>query len=238
MLVSIIIPVYNEKKCIKKILLKIDKIKKINKEIILVDDFSTDGTRDILAKNNNLYSKIIFLDRNYGKGYALRKGFAIAKGDIILIQDADLEYDPNDYNKLINPIINSKEKVVYGSRVLPGGLRNRPKTIDTIIRMMANYFLTFLSNLLNNQKLTDAHTCYKVFKRCLIKKIKLEEDGFNFCPEFTAKISQLGIKILEVPINYNGRTHKEGKKIYFIDGFRAIIAMLKYNVLYKIRKNY
>lgn len=238
MLVSIIIPVYNEKKCIKKILLKIDKIKKINKEIILVDDFSTDGTRDILAKNNNLYSKIIFLDRNYGKGYALRKGFAIAKGDIILIQDADLEYDPNDYNKLINPIINSKEKVVYGSRVLPGGLRNRPKTIDTIIRMMANYFLTFLSNLLNNQKLTDAHTCYKVFKRSLIKKIKLEEDGFNFCPEFTAKISQLGIKILEVPINYNGRTHKEGKKIYFIDGFRAIIAILKYNVLYKIRKNY
>jgi glycosyltransferase involved in cell wall biosynthesis len=238
LLVSIIIPVYNEKKCIKKILLKIDKIKKINKEIILVDDFSTDGTRDILAKNNNLYSKIIFLDRNYGKGYALRKGFAIAKGDIILIQDADLEYDPNDYNKLINPIINSKEKVVYGSRVLPGGLRNRPKTIDTIIRMMANYFLTFLSNLLNNQKLTDAHTCYKVFKRSLIKKIKLEEDGFNFCPEFTAKISQLGIKILEVPINYNGRTHKEGKKIYFIDGFRAIIAILKYNVLYKIRKNY
>ena len=236
MLVSIIIPVYNEKNFIKKILLKINKIQKINKEIILVDDFSTDGTRDILTKNKKLYSKIIFLDRNYGKGYALRKGFTIAKGDIILIQDADLEYDPQDYNKLINPIISSQEKVVYGSRVLPGGLRNRPKTIDTIIRMMANHFLTFLSNLSNNQKLTDAHTCYKVFKRNLLKKIKLEENGFNFCPEFTAKISHLGIKIAEVPINYNGRTHKEGKKIYFIDGFRAIIAILKYNLLFKYRK--
>ena len=236
MLVSIIIPVYNEKNFIKKILLKINKIQKINKEIILVDDFSTDGTRDILTKNKKLYSKIIFLDRNYGKGYALRKGFTIAKGDIILIQDADLEYDPQDYNKLINPIISSQEKVVYGSRVLPGGLRNRPKKIDTVIRMIANHFLTFLSNLLNNQKLTDAHTCYKVFRSNLLKKIKLEENGFNFCPEFTAKISQLGIKIIEVPINYNGRTHKEGKKIYFTDGLKAIIAILKYNLLYKSKK--
>jgi dolichol-phosphate mannosyltransferase len=236
LLISIIIPVYNEKNSIKKILLKINKNKKINKEIILVDDFSTDGTRYVLIKNKKLYSKIIFLDKNYGKGYALRKGFSIAKGDIILIQDADLEYDPKDYNKLINPIINLKTKVVYGSRVLPGGLRNRPKTIDTTIRMIANHFLTFLSNILNNQKLTDAHTCYKVFTSDLLKKIKLDENGFNFCPEFTAKISQLGIKILEVPINYNGRTHKEGKKIYFIDGFKAIIAILKYNLLYKYIK--
>ena len=236
MLISIIIPVYNEKNSIKKILLKINKNKKINKEIILVDDLSTDGTRDVLIKNKKLYSKIIFLDKNYGKGYALRKGFSIAKGDIILIQDADLEYDPKDYNKLINPIINLKTKVVYGSRVLPGGLRNRPKTIDTTIRMIANHFLTFLSNILNNQKLTDAHTCYKVFTSDLLKKIKLDENGFNFCPEFTAKISQLGIKILEVPINYNGRTHKEVKKIYFIDGFKAIIAILNYNLLYKYIK--
>jgi dolichol-phosphate mannosyltransferase len=236
LLVSIIIPVYNEKNFIKKILLKINNEKKIYKEIILVDDFSVDGTRDILKKCKRLYSKIILLNKNYGKGYALRKGFAIAKGEIILIQDADLEYDPKDYNNLISPIINLQEKVVYGSRVLPGGFRSRPKTIDTIIRMMANYFLTFLSNLLNNQKLTDAHTCYKVFKSDLLKKIKLEEDGFNFCPEFTAKISQLGIKILEVPVNYNGRTHTEGKKIYLIDGFRAIIAILKYNLLYKSKK--
>jgi glycosyltransferase involved in cell wall biosynthesis len=233
LLVSIIIPVYNEKISIKKILLKINNNKKINKEIIIVDDYSTDGTIDILQKNKKLYSKIIFLNKNYGKGYALRKGFAIAKGDIILIQDADLEYDPKDYNKLISPIISLNKKVVYGSRVLPGGFRKRPRKIDTIIRMIANYFLTFLSNLLNNQKLTDAHTCYKVFKSDLLKKIKLEENGFNFCPEFTAKISRLGIKILEVPINYNGRTHDEGKKIYFMDGLRAITAILKYNLLYK-----
>jgi glycosyltransferase involved in cell wall biosynthesis len=236
LLVSIIIPVYNEKISIKKILLRINNNKKINKEIIIVDDYSTDGTIDILKKNKKLYSKIIFLNKNYGKGYALRKGFAIAKGDIIIIQDADLEYDPKDYNKLISPIINSNKNVVYGSRVLPGGLRSRPKTIDTIIRMMANHFLTFLSNLLNKQNLTDAHTCYKVFKSDLLKKIKLEENGFNFCPEFTAKISQLGIKILEVPINYNGRTHQEGKKIYFIDGLRAISAILKYNLNYKSKK--
>lgn len=236
MLVSIIIPVYNERISIKKILLRINSNKKINKEIIIVDDYSTDGTVEILKKNKELYSKIIFLKKNYGKGYALRKGFAIAKGDIILIQDADLEYDPKDYNKLLSPIINSNKNVVYGSRVLPGGLRSRPKTIDTIIRMMANHFLTFLSNLLNKQNLTDAHTCYKVFKSNLLKKIKLEENGFNFCPEFTAKISQLGIKILEVPINYNGRTHQEGKKIYFIDGLRAISAILKYNLHYKSKK--
>lgn len=237
MLVSIIIPVYNEKISIKKILLRINSNKKINKEVIIVDDYSTDGTVDILKKNKKLYSKIIFLNNNYGKGYALRKGFAIANGDIILIQDADLEYDPKDYNKLISPIINSNKKVVYGSRVLPGGLRSRPKTIDTIIRIMANHFLTFLSNLLNRQNLTDAHTCYKVFKSDLLKKIKLKENGFNFCPEFTAKISQLGIKILEVPISYNGRTHQEGKKIYFIDGLRAITAIFKYNLLYKSKKN-
>jgi len=233
LLVSIIIPVYNEKISIKKILLRINSNKKINKEIIIVDDYSTDGTRNILKKNEQLYSKIIFLNKNYGKGYALRKGFAIAKGDIILIQDADLEYHPKDYNKLISPIIYSNKKVVYGSRVLPGGLRVRPKTIDTFIRMMANYFLTFLSNLLNKQKLTDAHTCYKVFKSDLLKKIKLEENGFNFCPEFTAKISQLGIKIVEVPISYYGRTHKEGKKIYFMDGLRALKAIFRYNLLYK-----
>jgi glycosyltransferase involved in cell wall biosynthesis len=237
LLVSIIIPVYNEKISIKKILLRINSNKKINKEVIIVDDYSTDGTVDILKKNKKLYSKIIFLNNNYGKGYALRKGFAIANGDIILIQDADLEYDPKDYNKLISPIINSNKKVVYGSRVLPGGLRSRPKTIDTIIRIMANHFLTFLSNLLNRQNLTDAHTCYKVFKSDLLKKIKLKENGFNFCPEFTAKISQLGIKILEVPISYNGRTHQEGKKIYFIDGLRAITAIFKYNLLYKSKKN-
>ena len=231
MLISIIIPVFNEERTIKDILIKINKINNLNKEIIIIDDCSTDLTHQIISKEcKNLYSKIIYLDKNYGKGYALRKGFEIATGDIIIIQDADLEYDPNDYHKLLDPIINHSSTVVYGSRVMPGGIRVRPRTIDTYFRVLANNFLTILSNLFNNQELTDAHTCYKVFKRNLLEKIKLKENGFNFCPEFTAKISRLGIIIKEVPISYKGRTHTQGKKITFIDGFRAIFAIIKYNL--------
>ena len=176
-----------------------------------------------------MYSKIIYLDKNYGKGYALRKGFEIATGEIIIIQDADLEYNPNDYYKLLDPIINDNSEVVYGSRVMPGGIRVRPNSIDTYLRVLANNLLTFLSNLFNNQKLTDAHTCYKVFKRNLLEKIVLKENRFSFCPEFTAKISRLGINIKEVPISYEGRTHSQGKKITFIDGLSAIYAIIKYN---------
>jgi glycosyltransferase involved in cell wall biosynthesis len=229
-LVSIVIPVYNEEKYIKDILLKINKIKNINKDIVLVDDGSEDNTKNIIINDcKGLYSQKIFLDRNYGKGYALRKGFEVAKGDIIIIQDADLEYNPNDYQKLLKPIIEDNKIVVYGSRVLKGGFRKRPNSIDTYFRVLANYFLTYLSNLMNNQNLSDAHTCYKVFRSDVFNKIKLKENGFNFCPEFTAKISKLGITIFEVPIDYDGRTHKEGKKISFFDGFRAIYAIIKYN---------
>lgn len=230
MLISIIIPVFNEERTIKDILIKINKINNLNKEIIIIDDCSTDLTHQIISKEcKNLYSKIIYLDKNYGKGYALRKGFEIATGDIIIIQDADLEYNPNDYHKLLDPIINRSSAVVYGSRVMPGGIRVRPKSIDTYFRVLANNFLTTLSNLFNNQELTDAHTCYKVFKRNLLEKIQLKENGFNFCPEFTAKISRLGIIIKEVPVSYEGRTHMQGKKITFVDGFRAIYAIIKYN---------
>lgn len=230
MLISIIIPVFNEERTIKDILIKINKINNLNKEIIIIDDCSTDLTHQIISKEcKNLYSKIICLDKNYGKGYALRKGFEIANGDIIIIQDADLEYNPNDYHKLLDPIINRSSAVVYGSRVMPGGIRVRPKSIDTYFRVLANNFLTTLSNLFNNQELTDAHTCYKVFKRNLLEKIQLKENGFNFCPEFTAKISRLGIIIKEVPVSYEGRTHMQGKKITFVDGFRAIYAIIKYN---------
>jgi len=237
LLISIIIPVYNEESSIKKILLKIKKVKKLNKEIILIDDGSSDRTRVVITNEcNGLYNKTIFLKKNFGKGFALRKGFAIAKGNIIIIQDADLEYDPKDYLKLIQPIISSNAEVVYGSRVLIGAKRSRPDLIDTKIRMFANHFLTFLSNILNNQKLTDAHTCYKVFKKKILKNIILKENGFNFCPEFTAKVSHLGIKIIEVPVSYYGRTHEEGKKIFFIDGLRAIWAIFKYNLFYKIKK--
>lgn len=231
MMISIVIPVYNEEKTIKSILLKIKKNKNIKKEVILVDDGSSDETRNIINNNcKGLYQKKIFLKKNMGKGFALREGFKKVSGEIIIIQDADLEYSPNEYQRLIKPIITNKSDVVYGSRVMIGAKRFRPKSLDTMIRMFANYFLTYLSNFLNNQNLTDAHTCYKVFKSSLLKKVKLEEDGFNFCPEFTAKISSLGIKIKEVPISYFGRTHKEGKKISFIDGFRAIYALLKYNI--------
>lgn len=234
MLISIVIPVYNEEKTIKKILLKINNIKNIKKEIILIDDGSSDNTKYIIQNHcKGLYQKKIFLRKNFGKGYALRQGFKLVSGDIVIIQDADLEYNPKDYSKLIHPIINSGAKVVYGSRVLSGAKRSRPKSLDTLVRMFANYFLTFLSNIFNNQNLTDAHTCYKVFKSSFLKKIKLEEDGFNFCPEFTAKISNIGIKILEIPISYHGRTHQAGKKIYFSDGLKALYAILKYNFFKK-----
>jgi dolichol-phosphate mannosyltransferase len=234
MLISIVIPIYNEEKTIKSILLKIKKIKDFKKEIILVDDGSNDKTKNIIKNDcKGLYQKRVFLKKNFGKGYALRQGFKRVSGYIVIVQDADLEYDPKDYSKLILPIINSKADVVYGSRVLSGAKRFRPKSIDTIVRMLANYFLTFLSNILNNQNLTDAHTCYKVFKSSILKKIKLKENGFNFCPEFTGKISSLGVKILEIPISYHGRTHEQGKKIYFIDGLKAIYAIFKYNFFFK-----
>jgi len=234
LLLSIVIPVFNEEKLIREILLKIKKLNNLKKEIILVNDGSTDSTQNVIEKDcEGLYDKFINLDSNFGKGYALRKGFELVVGDIIIVQDADLEYDPQDYLKLIDPIINSGHDVVYGSRVLDGSTRTRPKTFDTLIRVLANRFLTFLSNVLNKQNLTDAHTCYKVFKTSRLKQIELLENGFNFCPEITAKFSQLGIKIHEVPISYHGRTHKEGKKISFVDGFRAIYAIILYNIVYK-----
>tara|TARA_B100000959_G_C14854469_1_gene571530 strand:- start:122 stop:829 length:708 start_codon:yes stop_codon:yes gene_type:complete len=231
MIVSIVIPVFNESKTIFHILKKINKIKGFKKEIIIIDDGSTDNTKIIIQKNClNLYSKFISYKKNRGKGYACRKGLKHVRGEVVIIQDADLEYDPKDYPKLIKPIIKKKTKIVYGSRVLKGGVRTRPKFIDVLVRQTANHFLTFLSNLFNSQNLTDAHTCYKVFDSSLLKKIKLQEDGFNFCPEITAQFSKIKEKIYEVPINYYGRTHEEGKKIYFIDGFRAIYAIVKYNI--------
>lgn len=231
MLVSVIIPVFNETRTILPILKKINTIRGIKKEIIIIDDGSTDNTKLIIRKKcSKLYSKLISYKKNRGKGYACRQGLKKARGNIIIIQDADLEYDPKDYPKLVEPIIKKKTKVVYGSRVLKGGKRIRSKSFDVFIRLLANHFLTFLSNILNNQNLTDAHTCYKVFDKSLLKKIKLKEDGFNFCPEITAKFSKAREKIYEVPINYYGRTHAEGKKITFIDGFRAIYAILRYNL--------
>tara|TARA_Y100001935_G_C17276914_1_gene495177 strand:- start:420 stop:1121 length:702 start_codon:yes stop_codon:yes gene_type:complete len=231
MKVSIVIPVYNESQTIFKILKKINKIKKIKKEIIIINDGSTDNTKKIInEKCRGLFNKLISYKKNRGKGFACRKGLKHVTGKIVIIQDADLEYDPNDYKKLIRPILKNSSNIVYGSRVLKGGKRIRPKSVDVVIRLAANHFLTFLSNLLNKQNLTDAHTCYKVFNSDLIKKIKLKEDGFNFCPEITAQFSKINENIYEVPINYYGRTHDQGKKIYFSDGIKAIYAILRYNL--------
>ena len=231
MKISIVIPVFNESNTIYKILKKISEVKKIKKEVIIINDGSTDNTRKIIEKEcSGLFNKLISYKNNKGKGYACRKGLKYVTGKIVIIQDADLEYDPTDYKKLINPIIKKKTKIVYGSRVLKGGVRTRPKSLDVVVRLAANYFLTFLSNLLNRHKLTDAHTCYKVFDSSLIRKIKLQENGFNFCPEITAQFSKINEDIHEVPINYFGRTHDQGKKIYFSDGIQAIYAILKYNI--------
>ena len=234
MLISIIIPVFNEKKTILKLIYKIKKTQLIHdKEIIIVDDNSDDGSRELIKKNfkNSKNFKIFYHKKNSGKGAAIKTAQKAIRGDIVIIQDADLEYNPKDYSRLLEPFNDLNVKCVYGSRVLPGASRSRPKSISFLIRTFANHFLTFLSNLLNNQSLTDAHTCYKVFRSDLIKSIDLKEKGFDFCPEITAKVSKKKIKILEVPISYVGRTHEEGKKIKLIDGFKAIKTILYYNLI-------
>lgn len=228
MKISIVIPCYNEKNTIVAIVKKINEIKNLNKEIILIDDCSNDGTVDIIKNEVSKYvSHVIYHDKNYGKGYAIQSGLKFVTGDIVLIQDADLEYDPHDYEKLIDPIVNKKFLVVYGSRVLGKRVLSQNYFISSF-RVFANYCLTLLSNLVNNQNLTDAHTCYKVFHISVIKQIKLQEKRFAFCPEITCKVSRLGIPISEVPINYNGRTVTDGKKINFLDGIRAVYALFKY----------
>jgi glycosyltransferase involved in cell wall biosynthesis len=234
MLISIIIPVFNEENFIKEILIRVNKLQALKKEIIVINDCSTDNTLRILEKEcKNLYTKLISNQKNMGKGFSVREGFKYVTGEIIIIQDADLEYNPENYPALINPIINQEAEVVYGSRVIEGGIRTRPKIYDSKIRLFANNLLTYLSNFLNNQNLTDCHTCYKVFSKKVIKKLNLKEDGFAFCPEVTAKISREGIKIKEVPIDYFGRTHAEGKKIIFFDGIKAVFAIIKYNLFKK-----
>ena len=230
MKLSIIIPVYNEIKTIKKLLLKVvnQQIKDI--QIIVVDDFSTDGTTEVIKNDLNQYiDKIIYHEKNMGKGAAIRSAQKYVNGDIVIIQDADLEYDPEDYKLLIDPIINKRTSVVYGSRVL-NTKRYNSKNFISLYRIFFNHMLTIFSNFVNNQNLTDAHTCYKVFETKIFKNIKLSENDFAFCPEITSKISKLKLNIIEIGISYTGRSVEEGKKIGIIDGFRAIFVLLKYGL--------
>lgn len=228
MKLSIIIPVYNEIKTLEKIINKIVNIKKINKQIIIVDDGSTDGTRQLIkSKIASKVNRVIYHKKNKGKGAAIKTAQKYLEGDFVLIQDADLEYNPRDYSKLLKPLINKSTSVVYGSRVLEKK-RYSSQNFISLSRVFVNHALTIISNFLNNQNLTDAHTCYKVFLTSVFKKIKLNELDFAFCPEVTSKISKMGLKIIEVPIAYKGRTHQEGKKIGIYDGFRALYVLMKY----------
>lgn len=228
MKLSIVIPVYNEKNTIVKLINLVENQRYVKKQIIIVDDCSNDNSLDLINKIN-FKSEVLILKhkKNMGKGACIITAQKYINGDIVIIQDADLEYNPNDYKKLIDPIIKKQTNVVFGSRVL-GKNRYINKNFISFFRIFANHILTLLSNLLNNQNLTDAHTCYKVCKASIFKKIDLVEKGFAFCPELTSKIASLNEEILEVPISYNGRSFEEGKKIKFSDGFQAVKALIKY----------
>jgi glycosyltransferase involved in cell wall biosynthesis len=252
-LVSVVIPVYNERGTIEEILHRVQEapVRRrateplIRKEIIVVDDASTDGTREWLlsAKEKreqgamemeamegsvrlNLENiHIFFQERNAGKGAALRRGFSEATGEIVLVQDADLEYDPEDYPKLLGPIIEGKADVVYGSRFLGG-----PQRVHYFWHYVGNTFLTLLSDIFNNLKLSDMETCYKVFRREVLAKIRVKSNRFGFEPEITAKIAKGKWRIYEVPITYSGRTYKEGKKITWRDGVQALWCIIRFSL--------
>jgi glycosyltransferase involved in cell wall biosynthesis len=227
MKVSIIIPCYNEVHTIEEIITKVQNQKFYHKEIILIDDGSNDGTVDIIkTKLESKIDHLILNNKNYGKGYSVRKGIEVATGDIILIQDADLEYDPKDYKKLLEPIINGNADVVYGSRFMGG----EEKRVLLFWHSVANYWLTKFSNMFTNLNLTDIEVCYKCFKAEIIKNIKLNENRFGFEPEITAKIARRNLRIFEVGIKYYGRNYLEGKKINWKDAISAVRCILLYNL--------
>jgi glycosyltransferase involved in cell wall biosynthesis len=219
-------PVYNEVDTIEEIISRVNSAA-IDKEIIVVDDFSTDGTRqrleEIIQGQDNL--KVLYHNRNKGKGAALRTGFASLTGDVVIIQDADLEYDPVEYPRLLEPILDGRADVVYGSRFLGG-----PHRVLFFWHYVGNKLLTLISNALTNLNLTDIETCYKVFKSEILKEIDFRSNRFGFEPEFTAKVARMKLRIYEVPISYSGRTYSEGKKITWKDGLMALFQIIWYRL--------
>lgn len=224
MKLSIVIPVFNEVGTIEEIILRVQSVP-FEKEIIVVDDFSTDGTVHLLRKIDAIQEnvKVYYHDRNQGKGAALRTGFAAVQGDVVIIQDADLEYDPREYPKLLEPILDGRADVVYGSRFLGG-----PHRVLSFWHSVGNKFLTLLSNTVTNLNLTDMETCYKAFRTEVLNDLSLKSNRFGFEPEFTMKIAKRKFRIYEVPISYSGRTYHEGKKINWKDGVAAIYTILRY----------
>ena len=227
-MISVVIPVHNEVKTIKEIVKRVQSVD-LEKEIIIVDDSSTDGTKDILNELKDGEGVTVFFHpSNHGKGAALRTAFQHVKGDIVIIQDADLEYDPQEYGKLIKPITEGKADAVYGSRFLGG-----PHRVLFFWHYVGNKMFTLLSNMLTNLNLTDMETCYKVFKTSLLKQFTIESNRFGVEPEITAKLAKLKCRIYEVDISYSGRDYTEGKKINWKDGMAALYWILKYNLLSK-----
>jgi glycosyltransferase involved in cell wall biosynthesis len=227
MKLSVVMPVFNEVQTIEEILARVQAAP-FDKEIVVVDDYSTDGTVDLLKKiggeTENI--RVFYHDRNRGKGAALRTGFAGVRGDIVIIQDADLEYDPREYPRMLEPILDGRADVVYGSRFLGG-----PHRVLFFWHYLGNQFLTLLSNMLSNLNLTDMETCYKAFRREVLEGLALKSDRFGFEPEFTAKVAKRKFRIYEVPISYSGRTYEEGKKINWKDGVAAIFAIIKFRFM-------
>ena len=232
---SIIIPCYNEKNTIKTIIEKVIKVEPPNKQIIVVDDYSNDGSIDEIKKIVELYPDIhvIFHDQNFGKGKAIRSGIEAVKNEVVIIQDADLEYDPSEYLNLMFPFVDAQADIVYGSRFLGNQKYTR---IHFFWHYLANKTLTFISNIFTNLNMTDMETGFKAFKSSVIKSVNLEENSFGIEPEMTIKLSYKKFKFYEVPISYNGRSYEEGKKIRFIDAFVALYCIFKYSIICLLKK--